>query len=82
MTVRCLSHLGMTVSDLDAPAESYTRFAGLFEDVERDWARIGLGIGDSQLELVSRRPTTASGDAVRSFLSKQSGRAKDRAHCR
>ena len=79
VTVRCFSHLGMTVSDLDASVEFNTRvfgFARLFEDVEPGWARIGLGIGDIQLELFSPRPTAASGNPFDPFYPASLGRPK------
>jgi catechol 2,3-dioxygenase-like lactoylglutathione lyase family enzyme len=79
VTVRCFSHVGMTVSDLDASVDFYTRvlgFARLFEDVEEGWTRIGLGIGDIQLELFSPKPSTASGDPVDPFYPAHLGRPK------
>ena len=56
INVVCFSHVGITVSDLDASLEFYGRLFGferLFDDVHDDWRRVGLRIGDVQLELFS-----------------------------
>ena len=58
VTVDCFSHLGMTVSDLDASRSFYTEllgFVSLYEDVNDAWSRVGLAHGDVVLELFSTR---------------------------
>jgi catechol 2,3-dioxygenase-like lactoylglutathione lyase family enzyme len=68
--VTCFSHLGVTVSDLDVSLDFYTRVLGftpLFEDREDGWTRIGLGIGDIQLELFSPKPPVTSDQGVDPF---------------
>lgn len=58
VAVECFSHLGMTVSDLDASRAFYTDVLGFiptYEDVNDDWARVGLSFGDVVLELFSER---------------------------
>jgi glyoxylase I family protein len=48
----------MTVSDLDASRAFYTDVLGFiptYEDVNDDWARVGLSFGDVVLELFSER---------------------------
>jgi catechol 2,3-dioxygenase-like lactoylglutathione lyase family enzyme len=77
--VRCFSHLGVTVSNLDISVGFYTQVLGftpLFEDRENGWTRIGLGIGDIQLELFSPRPPAASDQGVDPFYPKELGRPK------
>jgi catechol 2,3-dioxygenase-like lactoylglutathione lyase family enzyme len=77
--VRCFSHLGVTVSNLDISVAFYTQVLGftrLFEDRENGWTRIGLGIGDIQLELFSPRPPATSDSEVDPFYPKELGRPK------
>ena len=58
VTVDCFSHLGMTVSDLDASRSFYTDvlgFVAMYEDANDAWSRVGLALGDIVLELFSTR---------------------------
>jgi glyoxylase I family protein len=58
VAVDCFSHLGVTVSDLDAARAFYTEVLGFvpaYEDVNDDWTRVGLVCGDVVLELFSER---------------------------
>jgi catechol 2,3-dioxygenase-like lactoylglutathione lyase family enzyme len=69
--VRCFSHVGITVSDIDAAVAFYTKILGcapLFEDVEDGWARVGLAIGDIQLELFSPWPRATNTTQVINFF--------------
>ena len=79
--VRCFSHLGITVTDLRRSIDFYTEVLGfkrLFENVEEGWTRVGLGIGDIQLELFSPWPGGATGGegAINPFYPKELGRPK------
>jgi catechol 2,3-dioxygenase-like lactoylglutathione lyase family enzyme len=76
--VVCFSHLGITVSDLEASVGFYTTFLGftrLFENNEEGWSRVGLGIGDIQVELFSPWPGSSSGE-VNPFYPQALGRPK------
>ena len=77
--VRCFSHLGITVSDLDRSIEFYTEVLGfrrLFENIEEGWTRVGLGIGDIQLELFSPWPEGKAAQTLDPFYPMQLGRPK------
>ena len=77
--VRCFSHLGITVSDLDLSIDFYTRILGfnrLFENKEEGWTRVGLGIGDIQLELFSPWPGVAGREMIDPFYPQELGRPK------
>ena len=54
--VICLSHLGITVSDIDASVAFYAQlgFVRRYDDVNDEWTRVGLALGDVVLELFSR----------------------------
>jgi glyoxylase I family protein len=57
--VRCLSHVGMTVSDLDRSVGFYRDLFGFrvcYEARDDRWGRVGLGLGDMVLELFSDHP--------------------------
>jgi catechol 2,3-dioxygenase-like lactoylglutathione lyase family enzyme len=77
--VACFSHVGITVSDLKASTEFYIGILGftrLFVNEEERWARVGLGIGDIQLELFSPWPGTSEGQEVNPFYPQELGRPK------
>jgi catechol 2,3-dioxygenase-like lactoylglutathione lyase family enzyme len=77
--VRCFSHLGVTVSNLDVSVDFYMRVLGftrLFKDIENGWSRIGLGIGDIQLELFSPPPPATSDQGINPFYPCELGRPK------
>jgi catechol 2,3-dioxygenase-like lactoylglutathione lyase family enzyme len=79
VNVTCFSHLGITASDLDASIDFYTRVLGfvrLFEDAHEEWRRVGLGIGDIQLELFSPHLGRVAGQAVDPFYVSDYGRPK------
>ena len=57
--VRCFSHVGVSVQDIERSVEFYMGLFGfekLFENSEEGWARVGLRVGDVQLELFSPHP--------------------------
>ena len=63
VNVVCFSHVGITVKDLEASLEFYGNLFGferLFEDAHDDWRRVGLKVGDVQLELFSPFPGRAA----------------------
>lgn len=79
VAVRCFSHLGITVSNLDDAVAFYTQILGfrrLFEDVEDGWTRVGLGIGDIQLELFSPWPGATTDGRIDPFYPRDLGRPK------
>lgn len=79
VTVRCVSHLGITVSQLDASIAFYTEVLGFvrrFDDVQDGWTRVGLAIGDIQLELFSALPERPPGRAIDPFYPMELGRPK------
>ncbi|MEX5712957.1 VOC family protein [Parafrankia sp. FMc6] len=58
--IRCFSHVGMTVADLDFSVAFYTGVLGfqvLFEVRGKAWGRVGIGIDAMMLELFSPHPT-------------------------
>jgi catechol 2,3-dioxygenase-like lactoylglutathione lyase family enzyme len=79
INVICFSHVGITVSDLEASLEFYGNLFGferLFDDTHDDWRRVGLKIGDVQLELFSPFPGRAPHDALDPYYPMQFGRPK------
>jgi catechol 2,3-dioxygenase-like lactoylglutathione lyase family enzyme len=79
VNVRCFSHVGITVSDLEVSVNFYTQLLGCkrrFVNEEEGWARVGLAIGDIQLELFSPWPGTPSGQEVNPFYPMELGRPK------
>ncbi|HET9732341.1 MAG TPA: VOC family protein [Acidimicrobiales bacterium] len=77
--VRCLSHLGVTVSDLQAATGFYTRVLGFspkYENAEHGWTRVGLALGDIVLELFSPHPASGSDDPYNPFYPGSFGRPK------
>jgi catechol 2,3-dioxygenase-like lactoylglutathione lyase family enzyme len=79
VNVRCFSHLGITVTDLKRSIDFYTEVLGfrrLFENTEEGWTRVGLGIGDIQLELFSPWPGGSGTEAINPFYPKELGRPK------
>lgn len=76
--VDCLSHLGITVSDVEASTAFYIDVLGfrrLYDEVQDTWTRVGLGIGDNVLELFSRHPEPDAA-AVDPFYPRVYGRPK------
>lgn len=79
LAARCLSHLGVTVSDLHASTDFYTRVLGFsrkYENVEEGWSRVGLALGDIVLELFSPHPGPTSDDHFDPFYPHTFGRPK------
>jgi catechol 2,3-dioxygenase-like lactoylglutathione lyase family enzyme len=77
--VVCFSHVGITVSDLEASLEFYGDLFGferLFDDAHDDWRRVGLRIGDVQLELFSPFPGVADQGAVDPYYPMEYGHPK------
>ncbi len=77
--VNCFSHLGITVSDLDVSVDFYTQVLGFvvcFTDIEEGWTRVGLAIGNTLIELFSRRPRPEREPAVDPFYPMELGRPK------
>jgi catechol 2,3-dioxygenase-like lactoylglutathione lyase family enzyme len=79
INVVCFSHVGITVSDLEASLEFYCNLFGferLFDDAHDDWRRVGLRVGDVQLELFSPFPGRAPDDALDPYYPTDFGRPK------
>jgi catechol 2,3-dioxygenase-like lactoylglutathione lyase family enzyme len=79
VNVACFSHVGITVSDLNVSTDFYIGILGftrLFVNEEKEWARVGLAIGDIQLELFSPWPGTAGGQEINPFYPQELGRPK------
>jgi catechol 2,3-dioxygenase-like lactoylglutathione lyase family enzyme len=79
INVRCFSHVGITVSDLEASLEFYERLFGferLFDDAHDDWRRVGLKVGDVALELFSPFPGRAAPDVLDPYYPMELGRPK------
>ncbi|MBL7502708.1 VOC family protein [Frankia sp. CNm7] len=79
VAVTCLSHLGMTVADLDASVSFYERVLGfvrLYSDEQEEWTRVGMASGDMVVELFSRRLAPPSGDVVDPMYPMEFGRPK------
>ena len=77
--VLCLSHLGITVTDLEASVAFYTQVLGFqrcYEDVEQGWARVGLAIADVVIELFSSRTERHVDLAYEPFYPEEFGRPK------
>ena len=76
--VRCFSHVGISVADLDRSVEFYTGLFGFekgFENREHGWARVGLKAGDVQIELFSPFPGR-EGNEVDPYYPTEFGRPK------
>jgi catechol 2,3-dioxygenase-like lactoylglutathione lyase family enzyme len=76
--VTCLSHFGITVTDLERSVAFYTGVLGFkkcMENREADWTRIGVRLGDVVLELFSPHPATPDG-AINPFYPIPLGRPK------
>ncbi|MGD9793846.1 MAG: VOC family protein [Acidimicrobiia bacterium] len=59
VSVRALSHFGLTVTDLDRSVAFYTEVLGFrirFEVRNQSWSRVGLSVDDVMLELFSPHP--------------------------
>lgn len=79
LPVTCLSHLGITVSDLVVATDFYTRVLGFsqkYANNEQNWARVGLALGDIVIELFSRHPGTDADDSFDPFYPGSFGRPK------
>ena len=79
INVVCFSHVGITVRDLDASLEFYGRLFGferLFDDVHDEWRRVGLRIGDVQLELFTPVPTRGPGEGIDPYYPMSFGAPK------
>jgi catechol 2,3-dioxygenase-like lactoylglutathione lyase family enzyme len=78
VNVRCFSHVGVSVGDLERSVEFYMGLFGFekrFENREDGWARVGLRVGDVQLELFSPHPGR-QGDVLDPYYPIQFGRPK------
>jgi catechol 2,3-dioxygenase-like lactoylglutathione lyase family enzyme len=79
VNVTCFSHVGISVSDLETSVDFYTRLLGFtrrFVNEEEGWARVGLAVGDIQLELFSPWPGNRGETVVNPFYPKEFGRPK------
>lgn len=79
VAVSCVSHVGMTVSELSVSVDFYTRLLGFshhFTDVREGWSRVGLKLGDLGLELFSPPPTAAPDRPFDPFYPGSLGRPK------
>jgi catechol 2,3-dioxygenase-like lactoylglutathione lyase family enzyme len=81
VNVVCVSHVGITVSDLSASVEFYTNVLGftrLFtnENAEEGWTRIGLAVQEVQLELFSHWPGETSAEAINPYYPQNLGLPK------
>lgn len=77
--VRCFSHLGITVSKLDDSVRFYTDVLGFetcYEDVQDEWTRVGLALGDTIVELFSPHPGLSSGAPLDPFYPTEFGKPK------
>ena len=78
VNVRSFSHVGVSVRDLARSVEFYMGLFGFekrFENREEGWARVGLRVGDVQLELFSPHPGR-TGDALNPYYPVRFGRPK------
>jgi catechol 2,3-dioxygenase-like lactoylglutathione lyase family enzyme len=76
--VKCLSHFGITVTDLERSVAFYTGVLGFekcMENREADWTRIGVRLGDVVLELFSPHPAGPDG-VINPFYPIALGRPK------
>ena len=66
INVVCFSHVGITVSDLEVSAfyDDLFGFKVLFDHVYGNWRRVGLRVGDVQLELFSPFPGRTGAEAL------------------
>jgi catechol 2,3-dioxygenase-like lactoylglutathione lyase family enzyme len=67
VSVRCLSHVGLTVTDLDRSVAFYTEVLGFTVCMESrgdTWSRIGVALDDTMVELFSPHPTGQFDDPV------------------
>ena len=79
INVMCFSHVGITVRDLEASLEFYGNLFGferLFDDGHDDWRRVGLKVGDVQLELFSPFPGRTPHDVLDPYYPMEFGRPK------
>jgi catechol 2,3-dioxygenase-like lactoylglutathione lyase family enzyme len=79
INVMCISHVGVTVRDLETSLEFYEGLLGferLFDDVHDDWRRVGLKVGDVSLELFSPFPGRTAHDALDPYYPVEFGRPK------
>ena len=79
INVMCFSHVGITVRDLEASLEFYGNLFGfelLFDDAHEDWRRVGLRVGEVQLELFGPFPGRKAHDALDPYYPMEFGRPK------
>ncbi|MDT3439951.1 MULTISPECIES: VOC family protein [unclassified Pseudofrankia] len=77
--VICFSHLGITVADISASVDFYTRVLGFvrrFTDERDGWTRVGLEMNGTIVELFSPHVTDALGRGIDPFYPKDLGRPK------
>ncbi|OHV30182.1 MULTISPECIES: VOC family protein [Pseudofrankia] len=77
--VSCFSHLGITVADPAASADFYIRvlgFSQLYTDTGEGWTRLGLGIGETVVELFGPRSDGFPQPEVDPFYPMEFGRPK------
>ncbi|OHV57184.1 VOC family protein [Pseudofrankia sp. BMG5.36] len=77
--IDCLSHLGITVRDLSASLDFYTRVLGFvvrFTDEQDGWTRVGLEINGILLEIFSPHRASSSSAGPDPFYPKDLGRPK------
>src|SRR6266571_2058686 len=79
MDVRCFSHIGISVVDLDRSVAFYTTVLGFqirFEARGEAWGRVGLGVDAMMLELFSPHPTGQALEPIDMLYPAPYGRPK------
>ncbi|WP_007507766.1 VOC family protein [Pseudofrankia saprophytica] len=75
----CFSHLGITVTDISASVDFYTRILGLvrrFTDERDGWTRVGLEVNGTMVELFSPHVSADLWHSIDPFYPKDLGRPK------
>lgn len=78
LSTTCLSHIAVTVSDLEASVAFYTQVLGFvrrYDNVNEGWTRVGIALADTVIELFSPYPGQV-GDDVDPFYPTPFGRPK------